>query len=215
MRILAAADIHGSLEVYRWLTEQSELADALVLAGDLFDADFEDQQGLQAKEILKILPRSNCPVFYIMGNDDNVALNYEDVLIKPLHGNRVEFSEGYNFVGYQYTPPFMGESFVKEDAEIAVDLSKLDGGAVDDRTIFVTHTPAYGSLDLCTTGHVGSKAVADFLQRNVVKVHIHGHIHHAFGVDGYHFNVASAAQCRAMLIDLPSLDYEIIRRTPE
>jgi Icc-related predicted phosphoesterase len=215
MRILAAADIHGSLEVYRWLTEQSELADALVLAGDLFDADFEDQQRLQAKEILKILPRSNCPVFYIMGNDDNVALDLEDVLIKPLHGNRVEFSEGYNFVGYQYTPPFVGESFVKEDAEIAADLSKLDGGAVDDRTIFVTHTPAYGSLDLCSTGHVGSKAVADFLERNPVKAHIHGHIHHAFGVDGYHFNVASAARCRAMMIDLPSLNYEIIRRTPK
>ncbi len=43
MRILAAADIHGSLEVYRWLIEQTPLADALVLAGDLFDADFEDQ----------------------------------------------------------------------------------------------------------------------------------------------------------------------------
>jgi len=41
--------------------------------------------------------------------------------------------------------------------------------------------------------------------------HIHGHIHHAFGVDGYHFNAASAAQCRAMLIDLPSLQYEAIK----
>jgi hypothetical protein len=45
--------------------------------------------------------------------------------------------------------------------------------------------------------------------------HIHGHIHHEFGVDGYHFNVASAATCRAMLIDLPSLRYEVIRRTDQ
>jgi hypothetical protein len=53
MRILAAADNHGSLEVSQWLIEQTPLADVLVLAGDLFDADFEDQQRLQAAEILR------------------------------------------------------------------------------------------------------------------------------------------------------------------
>ena len=211
MRILAAADIHGSLQVYQWLIEQTPLADVFILAGDLFDADFEDQQRLQAREILKILPRSNCPVFYIMGNDDNVALDCDDGLIGPMHGCRREI-DGYNFVGYQYTPPFAGEAFVKEDSEIAADLRLLDG-AVDEGTIFVTHTPAYGSLDLCNPGHVGSKALADFLHRNQVMAHIHGHIHHAFGVDDYHFNVASAAQCRAMLIDLPSLTYKVLDRS--
>src|SRR3974390_335204 len=114
MRILAAADIHGSLEVYQWLTERSALADGLILAGDLFDADFEDQQRLQAQEILQILPHSNCPVFYIMGNDDNVGLDYRDALIMPLHDSRAEL-DGYNFVAYQYTPPFAGEVFVKGD----------------------------------------------------------------------------------------------------
>ena len=211
MRILAAADIHGSLEVYQWLIEQTPLADALILAGDLFDADFEDQQRLQAEKILKLLPRSNCRVFYIMGNDDNVALDYEDALIKPLHDRRVEF-DGYNFVGYQYTPPFAGGTFVKEDSEIAADLHLRDG-AVDEGTIFVTHTPAHGSLDLCHGEHVGSRALADYLRRNPVMAHIHGHIHHAFGVDGYHFNVASAAQCRAMLIDVPSLTYKVLDRS--
>ncbi len=147
-----------------------------------------------------------------MGNDDNVALDYEDALITPLHDRRVEF-DSYNFVGYQYTPPFAGEAFVKEDSEIAADLDLLDGGAVDEGTIFVTHTPAYGSLDLCSTGNVGSKALADYLHRNPVMAHIHGHIHHAFGVDDYHFNVASAAQCRAMLIDLPSLTYKMLDRS--
>lgn len=209
MRILAAADIHGSLEVYQWLIEQTPLADVLILAGDLLDADFEDQQRLQVEKIVKLLPRSNCPVFYIMGNDDNIALDYEDALITPLHDRRVEL-DGYNIVGYQYTPPFMGETFVKEDSEIANDL-RLRDRIVDEDTVFVTHTPAYGSLDLCDAGHVGSRALADYLQRNPVMAHIHGHIHHEFGVDDYHFNVASAAQCRAMLIDLPSLKYEILR----
>jgi Icc-related predicted phosphoesterase len=73
MRILAAADIHGSQQVYQWLVEPTPLADVLALAGDLFDADFEDQQRLQVAEILKVLRRSNAPVLYIMGNDDSVA----------------------------------------------------------------------------------------------------------------------------------------------
>ncbi len=148
-----------------------------------------------------------------MGNDDNVSLDYHDSLIRPLHDCRVEL-DGYNFVGYQYTPPFAGKTFVKEDSEIAADL-RLRDRVVDEGTIFVTHTPAYHSLDLCNGEHVGSRALADYLHRNPVMVHVHGHIHHAFGVDDYHFNVASAAQCRAMLIYLPSLNYEILKQAPE
>ena len=187
------------------------MVDVLVVPGDLFDADFEDQQRLQAGEILKILRRSQAPVLYIMGNDDNVLLDYEDVLIKPLHGRRVEMGD-CNFVGYQYTPPFLGESFVKEDAEIAHDLASFES-LVDERTVLVTHTPAFGSLDLCDSGNAGSRGLNDFLVRKPVLAHIHGHIHHCFGVDGYHFNVASAATCRAMMIDLPSLKYEVISST--
>src|SRR6516162_10291638 len=160
MRILVAADIHGVLPVYRWLVDQTSSVDVLVLAGDLLDADFEEQQRLQAVEILNILRQSQIPVFYIMGNDDNVPLDYEGELIKPLHGRRIEISD-YNFVGYQYTPPFLGESFVKEDAEIARDLVSFEA-LVDERTVLVTHTPAFGSLDLCDSGNVGSRGLADF-----------------------------------------------------
>jgi Icc-related predicted phosphoesterase len=208
MRILAAADIHGSLKVYQWLIEQTPLADALILAGDLFDADFEEGQREQAKNILGILRRSRVPVLYIMGNDDNIPLGHQDDLIKPIHGMRLEIGD-YNFVGYQYTPPFFGSVFVKTDDEIEQDLVSLEL-LVDERTVLVTHTPAYGSLDLCETGNVGSNALAEFLRRHPVLAHIHGHIHFRFGVDGNHFNVASAAQCRAMMIDLPSLKFEFL-----
>lgn len=209
MRILAAADIHGSLEVYRWLIEQTPLADVLVLAGDLFDADFADEQRKQAKEIVAILQQARVPVLYIMGNDDEIALDYEDTLVQPIHGRRTEIG-GYSFVGYQYTPPFVGEVFVKEDAEIAKDLVSLES-LVDRQTVLVTHTPAYGSLDLCDSGSVGSEALAGFLRRKPVLAHIHGHIHYRFGVDRDHFNVASVATCRAMRIELPSLEHTILK----
>lgn len=66
-----------------------------------------------------------------MGNDDNLPLYCEDELIKPLHGRQVEMGD-YNFVGYQYTPPFVGGRFVKEDNEIAMDLLSFDP-VVDDQ----------------------------------------------------------------------------------
>ena len=208
MRLLAAADIHGALTVYEWLVGLTREVDVLILAGDLFDGDVVEGQRLQAQEILARLRESKVPVLYIMGNDDNVALDYEDGFVQPLHGKRVEVG-AYNFVGYQYTPPFMGETYVKTDEEIAVDLLQLEP-LIDERTVLVTHSPAFGSLDLCDVGNVGSRAIADFLVRKPVLAHIHGHIHYRFGTEEKHFNVASAARCRAMTIELPSLRHEVI-----
>lgn len=91
---------------------------------------------------------------------------------------------------------------MKEHNEIAIDLLSFDP-LVDERTILVTHTPAFGSLDLCDSGNVGIRAVAEFLKRKSVMAHIHGHMRYRFGADGNHFNVASAATCRAMVLDGP------------
>ncbi len=210
MRVLAAADIHGVWAVYEWLVDLTHTAsyDVLALAGDLFAGDFASEQRKQAERIVSILRSSAIPVLYIMGNDDNVALEYEDELIQPVHGRRVTLG-AYNFVGYQYTPPFVGDAFVKTDAEIEADLPILEP-LVDKRTIFVTHGPARGSLDLLYEEHVGSLAIAKFLEHTPVLAHIHGHIHTKFGRDGNHFNVAAAGVCRAISIEFPSLIHSLL-----
>jgi len=140
-----AADIHGKLSVYECLVDQTSSVEVLVLPGDRFDADFEDQQRLQVAEILQILHPSRAVVLYIMGNDGNMALEHEDELIRRLHGGRVETGD-YHFVGYQYTPPFVGESFVNKDAEIRCDLGSLEP-LVNARTMPVTPAPSFESLD--------------------------------------------------------------------
>jgi hypothetical protein len=132
--------------------------------------------------------------------------------IQPIHGRRVAIG-AYNFIGYQYTPPFVGDAFVKTDAEIEADLPLLEP-LVDERTVFVTHAPALGSLDLCYEENVGSRAIAQFLERKPALAHIHGHIHEKFGRDGNHFNVAAAGVCRAMLIELPSLVHTVLAYSP-
>jgi Icc-related predicted phosphoesterase len=120
VRILAIADVHGAIEVYEWLVESAAKygPDAVVLAGDLFSAGWEEEHRVQAQDIIiPCLKRISARVFYIMGNDDSVALDHEDEQIQPLHGRRLSHGT-YSFVGYQYSPPFVGEAFVKPDAEI-------------------------------------------------------------------------------------------------
>ena len=63
MRIIAAADIHGVRAVYKWLIELTHTpCDVLVLAGDLFGADFASEQRKQAEKIVAILRSSSVPV---------------------------------------------------------------------------------------------------------------------------------------------------------
>ncbi|SRR6266581_2895363 len=213
MRIIAAADIHGVRAVYEWLVDLSRSScDVLVLAGDLLSSNFASEQRRQAAKIVELLRSSPVPVLYIMGNDDNVALDRPDGPIQSIHGRRVAI-DSYNFVGYQYTPPFVGDAFVKTDAEIAADLPLLDP-LLDERTIFVTHAPAWGRLDLCYGEHLGSRSIAEYLERKPVLAHIHGHIHEKFGRDGNHFNVAAASVCRAVSIEVPSLVHTVLAYSP-
>jgi Icc-related predicted phosphoesterase len=212
LRILAIADIHGVVSVYEWLVELVDeyQVDLLLIAGDLFAADWEDGQREQALQIIPRLKRVAAPCFYIMGNDDNVALELEDEQIKPLHGRRLSCGT-YNVVGYQYTPPFMGKLFVKSEEEIDEDLQSLEP-LLEKPTILVTHAPAYGVLDRSYDGeHVGSRALGALLHRRPVLVHIHGHTHGDFGRDENHFNVAAAGRRRAVVIDLPSLDHQLVQ----
>ncbi len=212
MRILAIADIHGAAEVYEWLPEAAARyrAELVILAGDLLIGGWEEEQSEQAHAVLLPFLRAiPAPVCYIMGNDDHVDLNAIDPKIRSVHGRRLAFGS-WSVSGYQYSPPFVGGCHEKPEDQIAVDLMRIEP-LLDENTVLVTHSPAYGSADRIFTGQqVGSRALADLLARKGVLCHIHGHIHHSFGCAGNHFNVAAGGRRRAMIIDLPSLSYSVI-----
>ena len=212
LRVLAAADLHGILTVYDWLVEEANRsADLLILAGDLFTGDLPENQKRRSGKILEILRRVSVPTLYLMGNDDEIELGYEDKLIRPLHGRVIEVG-GFRFAGYQHSPPFVGDVFVRTEEEIAAELRQLEPQVLPD-TVLVTHSPARGVADVTFGGErAGSTALRDFLERVPVRAHIHGHIHESFGREGKHFNVAAAGTCRAMRIALPSLESEVVRR---
>ncbi len=212
MRILAAADVHGTLSVYEWLAETAvrEKADLLILAGDLLAGDTEEWQRRQSAAVVRVLRTVRVPVLYLMGNDDLTPLGYEDERIKPLHLRAVAHGR-HTFVGYEYSLPFVGGIFEKPESEIERDASSLEP-LLDPAAVFVSHSPAFGILDTTAFGaHAGSQSLAALLDRRPTLAHIHGHIHEGFGRCGNRFNVAAAGMRRAMSIDLPSLEHQVLR----
>jgi Icc-related predicted phosphoesterase len=217
MRVLAASDLHGNHFAYKWLAQTATEKNVgfVILAGDLLGypdghATIEAAQRADALEITRILAETKVAIYFIMGNDDFVDLDPRSDQFQPLHGRRVEIGN-LNLVGYQYSLPFMGGVFEKPEDEIREDLVHL-GPSVNDSTVFVSHNPALGVLDEGIMNlHAGSQSILDLVRERGVRAHIHGHIHGSFGRSGRHFNVAAGGQCRAMLIDLDTLEATVER----
>ena len=221
MKILAAADFHGNHDIYAWLVRcaKETRADAVVLAGDLLsaqpgdDGPIEKDHRADAETTVALLAPVGVPIFYIMGNDDMVELEPRASGIETIHGRRIELGN-FNLVGYQYSLPFMGGIHEKPEEEIREDLAEL-ASLVDGRTIFVTHSPAYGVLDLgILDRHAGSRAILDVVAERNPVAHIHGHIHAQFGRHGKHFNVAAAGHRRCVLLDLETMMHEVMQEDP-
>ena len=217
MRILAASDLHGNHAAYEWLaqTARKKSVSFIVLAGDLLGCPdgydtLEAAQKADGVATLRILEDAKTPIYFIMGNDDFVDLNPASGQFQSLHGRRVE-AGCWNLVGYQYSLPFMGGVFEKREEDIREDLLHLRA-YVDNNTIFVSHSPAHGILDQGIMDlNAGSQSILDLVRDRDVRAHIHGHIHRSFGRSGRHFNVAAGGQCRAMLIDLETLEATIVQ----
>jgi Icc-related predicted phosphoesterase len=220
MRVLASADLHGKRLVYEWLVRMAfeYRAEAIVLGGDLLGcldgfATPETAQHHEARLLSKFLAAVGLPVLYIMGNDDLVELDSGFGHVQSIHGRRVPLGP-YSFVGYQYSLPFMGGTFEKPEAGIKTDLAALEP-LLDIDTVFVSHSPALGVLDPgFGETHIGSRSLRDLLERNPVRAHIHGHSHAGFGRQGVHLNVASAGRERAMIVDLESMQHQIVQGGP-
>ena len=219
MRLVAVADVHGHHEVYDWLVDlvAAEHPDAVVLAGDLLGCpgDFDTVEDAQVADRLWVLDQLSeikPPIFYVMGNDDWIELDAPLPSHQSVHDKRINCGD-FNFVGYQYTLPFMGGVHEKPEDEIEKDLAGLEP-EIDHATVLVTHGPAYGILDRgILDQRCGSTSLRDLVNRSAPRIHVHGHIHQDFGRIGRHFNVASAGKKRAMLIDLSSMKHKVLEGT--
>jgi len=186
MKILATADLHGSIEAYEKLAACATRSgiDAVIIAGDLTARSGRSDHDTITSILLSVAR----PVLFVMGNYDLHELRSQQGLIN-INQRAIELS-GFRFTGYQYTNPFIGGPFEKTEDEQDKDLVELKT-MVDHETILVTHGPCYGILDRTGSGmHVGSRALGRFVDSAAPRFHIFGHIHESFGVAGRSFNVS-------------------------
>jgi Icc-related predicted phosphoesterase len=164
----------------------------------------KQDQAEEARLLQNVLTDVDCPILYIMGNDDWIEPPFEGEQFLSLHGEKIEIG-GYSFVGYQYSLPFMGGIWEKPEAQIKVDLKSIEKMLAPD-TVFVTHSPAKRILD---GGH-GSTSLASLLKRRNFRAHVHGHSHSSFGSLDKHFNVSAGHGSKAMMIDLATMQHSVL-----
>jgi hypothetical protein len=96
---------------------------------------------------------------------------------------------GFTFVGYEFT------DYEKTQEQQTDDMPQIES-LMNGKTILVTHAPPYGVLDTvmlkgASTGaqhlHVGSKALVRLKEKGPL-LHLFGHVHNAFGIQGRSVN---------------------------
>lgn len=200
MRLAAVADVHFRLEEQQENIRQfmavNELADLLVLAGDLTNHGLPDEM----KACLAVLEHVRIPIVAVLGNHDHES-GFQDSLagmarlagIHVLDGACFE-ADGVGFAGVKgfcggFAPyelmPF-GEGGIKTFVEIAErEATKLDYGLAQLQTsvkIAITH---YAPIQQTVVGEpepifpfLGSSRLGRVLDRHKPALALHGHAHH-------------------------------------
>jgi Icc-related predicted phosphoesterase len=180
MRILAFSDLHRDAAVARAILDAAREADVVVGAGDFAT------RGLGLAETIDILRALAVPTVFLAGNHDALPALREacraNDAIHVLHGEGTVIGDVPFFgLGFE-VPARRDEPWNQrlEDAEAALLLKDCPHGAV-----LVTHSPPLGVADVQTTGaHEGSRAIREVVETTAPRLHLCGHIHHAWGTSG-------------------------------
>lgn len=173
MRILHLSDTHGAHHRLRELPP----ADILVHSGD-FCMVGEDREALDFLNWFCDLPYKH--KMFICGNHDSSLYGNDieglDPNVHYLCNSGIEI-EGLKFYG---VPMFYEDCAYGRQTGYYANIP-------DDTDILITHSPAYGILDLDSSIddkyiHYGSKEIRDRLIKIHPRAHLFGHVHRCHGV---------------------------------
>ena len=160
-----------------------------------------------------MLKRSGKIVLFVMGNDDGLLGDGAEWASDGTMVNvnmRKATCRGVPFVGYQYTNPYVGGPFEKPECEQEADFLVL-GRLLDGNTVLITHGPPAGILDLAGDGHhLGSMALRRLVDRRRPRLHLFGHIHQAFGIEGTSVNGAYPGCRKFLAVDTETLEARLL-----
>ena len=161
MKILAAADIHGSQHRLNLILKNIERhsPDLVIICGDITNFG----PGDLAKNFLNQIP---VDTLAIRGNIDSpdVEKGIDDSKATKIELKKI-IKKGFSFVGTQ--------GFNSKDFEFLKNKKMID-----ENTILVTHIPPEGSQDKIHLGiHGGSKELKTLIEETKPKLVLSGHIH--------------------------------------
>lgn len=225
MKIVATSDVHGHLEKIKIPD-----GDVLIVAGDIL-ADYDYNFGaiitpqtmrLQQLEALKKLNvfLGTLPhrlKILIGGNHDYVLEDMEPECRAAITNavylrDEEHIFEGVKFYGYPWVPNLRGMAFFAEGAWRKKYCEKIP----HDVDVMISHGPPYGIMDKVREEYVGCVHLLKEVDEIAPRLHIFGHIHHAYGRrrrgETEFYNVAC---CNGAYEPVnPPIVAEIERRTP-
>lgn len=168
MKILHLSDTHGCHHRLQNLPE----ADVVVHSGD-FCMVGSEQEAIDFVNWFCDLPYRH--KIFICGNHDGCLYGADidglDDNVHYLCNSGIEI-DGLKFYG---VPMFMGDCVSDRQSR---NYAKIPS----DTDILITHSPAYGILDLDDNTNYGSEEILDRLTALNLKAHLFGHIHAQHGM---------------------------------
>jgi len=200
MRLAAVADIHLKAEDHesnlRAFSAANELADVLVIAGDLTNHGQPDEM----RACLDVLEHIHIPIVAVLGNHDHESGQQDELAgmvrlagIHLLDGNCFELgsvgfagTKGFagGFAPYELMP--FGEGGIKTFVEIAErEAIKLDYGLAQLKTLVKIAITHYAPIKETILGEpepifpfLGSSRLERAFDRHRPALALHGHAHH-------------------------------------
>ena len=184
LRLVALADIHGTLAFLPAVEDVLRQADAVIIAGDITDFGGSEMVASVIEAIASINPH----IAAVHGNCDRPQVQtYLAEQGVGVHGQAKKIGDlicvgvGGALVCSGRTPNEVDD----EAFAAAIDLLGQDPSAGPQPLVLVTHQPAYGTrLDTVPgNGHAGSRAIRAFIERYRPILAVSGHFHEVIGVD--------------------------------
>ncbi|MCK4937419.1 MAG: metallophosphoesterase [Methanosarcinales archaeon] len=199
MKILALSDLHGDFSKVQALLKHAGEIDGVLISGDITNFGPDENA-------LELIDMFDVPVLAIPGNCDQPGIL--EVLDSSsainLHKNCYHIGDAiFMGMGGSNSTPFNTPfELTDKDMEEAIDVMLSSCSGI--RNILLSHAPPYGYVDELSIGHLGSHAIAKFINR--FDLIVCGHIHEARGtaMNGYTtiVNVGESSQGYGALIIL-------------
>ena len=182
MKLLTLTDLHGDPAALDSILDAAGPVDAILLGGDITHFGTPDD----AQRLVRRAEEGGSPVWAVAGNCDSAAIEQRLIdLGVSLHGRGVVF-KGLGLHGLGAMPPWHRGMYQYTEAELAEFLAaghaQVAGAAC---RVLLSHCPPHGcGLDRTMLfRHVGSTALAEFIERTQPALVLTGHIHEARGID--------------------------------